>query len=212
MALETIMRVGRLAGAPATQAQMRCDEAVALATFSAHGKYHDAVLRGRCFSGGTAASGVAPGTSIGTTAAFSLYNPVGSGYNLHVLRASVGYISGTLGAGVIHWAANVNPAAAASTGTAIVAVNCLLGGGSGVGRPLTTVTLPASPTILRPFVSLGASLASTAAQPWQIVEDVDSEFVIQPGCTLSLEGTTASGSSPLLAFGITWEEFAITTT
>lgn len=201
--------VGRSSGASGQYIAGRADESRSHAVFQSHGKYHDAVLRGRCYSAGTAASGVAPGTSIGTTAAFSIYNPLGSGYNLHILRATLGYVSGTLGAGVIHWVANTNPAAAATTGTAITAVNNLLGGAACVARPFTTATLPASPTVVRPFASLGASLASTAVQPWQIVEDVDSEFVVTPGCTLSLEGTTASGSTPLLVFGVTWEEFAI---
>lgn len=176
----------------------------------AHAKYYEAVSRGRVFSGGTAASGVAPGTAIGTTAAFTLANPAGAKVNLVVLRASVGYVSGTLGAGVIHYVANLNPIAAAVTGTAITAVNALIGSRlQATGLPFTTATLPATPTILRPFVSLGASLASTAVQPWQIVEDVDGEFVIAPGCALSLEGTAAAGSSPLVAFGLTWEEVEI---
>lgn len=174
-----------------------------------HGKYQDAVLRGRCFVGGTAASGVAPGTSIGTTGAFSLYNPVGSGYNLVVLRASMGYVSGTLGAGVVHYLASTNLAAAATTGTAITAVNCLLGGESAVGRPLTTSTLPVAPTILRPFCSLQASLATTAVAPWQVFDDVDGEFIVRPGATLTLHATAAAGTSPLVVYGMTWEEVPV---
>lgn len=174
------------------------------------GKYQDAVLRGRCFAGQTAATGVAPGTAVGTTAAFSLYNPSGSGVNLSVLRATMGYVSGTLGAGVVHWLASVNPAAAATTGTAITAVNCLLADGySARGKPLTTATLPVAPTPLRPFVSLQASLASTAVAPWQVIEDVDGEFVITPGCTISLHATAAAGTSPLVVFGLMWEEIPI---
>jgi hypothetical protein len=206
--IATVLKTGRRSSASGNPEYARCDESIAQAMFQAHGKYHDAVLRGRCYAGGTAATGVAPGTAIGTTAAFSLYNPIGSGVNLHVLRATMGYISGTLGAGVVHWLANLNPAAAVTTGTAITAVNCLLGGAAANGRPLTTATIPA-PTILRPFVSLQASLASTAVQPWQVMEDVDSEFVVTPGCTISLHATAAAGTSPVVVFGVTWEEFAI---
>ena len=83
---------------------------------------------GQVFHAVTAASGVAPGTAIGTTAAFTLYNPVGSGVNMVVLQGLMSYVSGTLGAGMVEWVANVNPAAAAVTGTAIVPVNALLGG------------------------------------------------------------------------------------
>jgi hypothetical protein len=186
----------------------RMDADRAIAVMSAHGSYQDAVLRGRVFCGGTAATGVAPGTAIGTTAAFSLYNPLGSGYYLVVLKVSLGYVSGTLGAGVVHYLANTSPAAAATTGTAITAVNCLFGGGSSVARPFTTATIPA-PTILRPFCSMGASLASTAIQPWQVYDDTAGEFIVSPGCTLSLHGTSAAGSTPLVVFGMTWEEVPI---
>lgn len=170
------------------------------------GRFFDAVDRGVMFCGGTAASGVAPGTSIGTTAAASLYNPLGSGFKAVVYRVSLGYVSGTLGAGVIHYVANTNPKAAATTGTAVTGVNCKFGGAASVCQALTTATLPATPTVLRPFASLGASLASTAVQPWQIWDDVDGEFVVMPGCTLSLEATAAAGSTPLVVYGWTWAE------
>jgi hypothetical protein len=201
------MQVGLRTGAASSNDFARCDETFAQAIFQSHGKYHDAVKRGRVYSGATAATGVAPGTTISTTAAISLYNPVGSGFNLHVLRASMAYVSGTLGAGSVYWLANVLPGATATTGTAITMVNNLFGGAAGVGRLLTTATIPA-PTILRPFCGLGASLASTAVSPWQVFDDVDSEFVVTPGCTLSLHAQAAAGSTPLVIFGMTWEEFA----
>lgn len=198
--------VGRSTIANGNYATARLEADRSLAVFAAHGDYYDAARRGGVFVAGTAASGVAPGTSIGTTAAFSLYNPVGSGVNLVILRATLGYVSGTLGAGVIHYVANNNPGAAATTGTAITTVNCLMGGAVSQGRAFTTSTLPTTPTVMRPFVSLQASLASTAVSPWQVMEDVRGEFIITPGCTLSLEGTTAAGSTPLVVLGLTWEE------
>ena len=173
-----------------------------------YGKYAEAVLRGIVWSGSTAATGVAPGTSVGTTAAFSLYNPIGSGVRLVVLRTTMGYISGTLGAGTVHYLANTNPSATATTGTAITAKNALLSDATSAGRPFTTATIP-SPSLLRPFCSLQASLASTAVAPWYMVDDVDGEFIVPPGCTLSLHATAAGGSSPLVVFGMTWAEVTI---
>lgn len=179
-------------------------------TMDGHARYQEAVARGRCFVGGTAATGVAPGTAIGTTAAFSLTNPLSSGVNLVVLRASMGYVSGTLGAGVVHYLANVNTQLALPTGTAITATNCLLGSAlAAAGKPLTTATI-AAPIVLRPFYSLTALTAALSAAPWQVMEEVAGEFVIAPGATLSLHGTTAAGSSPLVVYGMTWEEVPIT--
>ena len=121
----------------------------------------------------------------------------------------MGYVSGTLGAGVVTWNANVNPQLALPTGTAIVANNAALGVRTApVGLPFTTATI-AAPVVLRPFASIGASLASTAVQPWQIVEDVDGEFFVLPGTGISLHATAAGGATPLVVFGITWEEIAL---
>src|SRR3989304_5665276 len=63
------------------------------------GRYYDAAIDGRLFHASTAATGVAPGTAIGTTAAFSLHNPLGSAVDLAILVASMAYISGPLGRG-----------------------------------------------------------------------------------------------------------------
>lgn len=174
-------------------------------------RYYEAVANGMVFCGGTAATGVAPGTSIGTTAAFTLYNPSGSGKKLVVAKVSMSYISGTLGAGTVHYVANVNPSAAAVSGTAITVIKTDLSVASttaqgNVGLAFTTATLPTTPTVLRPFCSLTALLASTAVAPYTVTDDVAGEFVISPGCALSLEGTTAAGSSPLVVFGATWVE------
>lgn len=154
----------------------------------------------------TAQTGVAPGTAHGTTAPFTLYNPIGSGVDLVVLESNMGYVSGTLGAGVVSYVANIDPTAAAVTGTAITKVNGRLGGSAGVARAFTTATLPAAPTAVRPAFSLQASLASTAVAPWTAKDVVDGAIVIPPGCALSLEATAAAGSSPLVVFGMTWYE------
>lgn len=210
------MRFDGIVGPPSAalgegvEAQLRLSKYGYAGVAQASARYAEAVSRGRCYRGQTAVAGVAPGTSIGTTGAFSLYNPANSGVNLVLLEVSMGYISGTLGAGTIFFVANTNINAAATTGTAITAVNALVGSGyTAVGSALTTSTLPATPTVMGPFCSLGASLASTAVQPWQIVRDVGGGIVVAPGATVSLEGVTAAGSSPLVAFGALWEEVAV---
>lgn len=192
------------------EGQIRFGRDSELVVGQAHGKYYESVLRGGVFAGATAAAGVAPGTAIGTTTPYTLANPAGSGKNLVVLRVTMGYVSGTLGAGLVVYAANINPVAAAVTGTAITVTNLLLGSRqAGVGLAFTTATVPANPTILRPFCILDAALATSVVGARQIVEDVDGEFVIAPGCALSLQGIAAAGTSPLVMFGMTWEEVSI---
>ena len=208
MALETQVRVGVQRAPDGDLRVARAGRDLDTIVSNLHGRFYEQAKRGGVFTGQTAATGVAPGTAIGTTAAFSLFNPAGSGVDLVVLKATMGYVSGTLGAGFISYVANIDPAAAATTGTAITPVNALLGGGKGLGKPFTTATIPA-PSVVRPFCSLGASLASTAVQPWQISDDVDGAIVVAPGCTISLHGTAAAGTSPLVVFGMTWEEVPI---
>lgn len=171
-------------------------------------RYYAAAKAGQVFSAGTAATGVSPGTAIGTTSPFTLANPSGSGKDLSVLRVSMGYVSGTLTAGIVHYVANVNPAAAAVTGTACTVVSSYLSTSSpgAKGLAFTTATLPVTPTVLRPFCSILPMLATTVTQPWQVMEEVAGEFVIAPGCSLSLEGTATGGSTPLVCYGITWME------
>jgi hypothetical protein len=174
-----------------------------------HGKFYDAAIDARLFHAATAAAGVAPGTAIGTTAAFSLHNPFGSGVDIAIVIAAAGYISGTLGAGTIWHLVNDDPAAAAPTGTAIAELTGRLTGTAPKGVALTTATLAATPKIIRPFGSLQASLASTAVAPWQLYEEVGGGIVLPPGCTYSLHSTAAAGTTPLVAFGVSWEEITI---
>lgn len=175
-----------------------------------HGHLYEQVKRGNVFSGVTAVTGVAPGTAIGTTAAFALYNPSNSGVDLVVLKASMSYLSGTLGIGFVNWiyhTATVQ-AGAAVTGTAITSV-CLNGSGRGAkGKPLTTATVVAG-TLTRPFGNLPPMLATSVLTPWRLDDDVDGALVVPPGAAVSLQATAAAGTSPLVIFGCTWEEVLV---
>lgn len=171
-----------------------------------HGKNYYAAANGRLFHAATAKTGVAPGTDLSTTAGFALHNPYGSGVNLNIRKASVGYISGTLGAGTIFHAINRTPVNTVPSGTAISEIPGNIGSGAvAKGVALTTATVVA-PEIIRPFVSLQASLASTAVAPWQATEEMDGDIIVSPGCTYILHAVAAAGTSPLVAYGVTWEE------
>ena len=171
-----------------------------------HGNYYEQAKRGNLMMGATAVTGVAPGTAIGTTAAFSLYNPKNSPVDLVILKARLSYISGTLGIGVVNWVVNTDPTAAATSGTAITVVNGLLNRDAGHGKPLTTATLPATPTLARLAFNLPPMLATSVLVPWHADDDVDGAIIVAPGCTASLEGTAAAGTSPLVIFGCLYEE------
>lgn len=178
-----------------------------------HGKYYEAVVRGNVYSAQTAATGVAPGTALGTTGAFTLSNPKGSGKKLVVQKLGVGLISGTIGSGVIHICSQNDPTATAPTGTAITPRNRYAGAANNsVAQPLTTSTIPTSAGGQTGILCSTQKQVpdTTTGQPFYDVEkDIDGEIVIQPGCSITLHATSTGGSTPLVVFSATWEEVSV---
>ena len=170
--------------------------------------FYLATIRGNVFTAVTLITGGAPGTEIGTTAPFTLHNPRGSSVNLVILRASMGYVSGTLGSGCIFYGANVDPLAAAVTGTLLTPSNDFRTT-PGAGLAYVNATLPAVPTVMPPFCSLGALTAASAVTPWAVTDELGGSIIITPGCALSLQGVTAAGSAPLVIFALTWQEVGL---
>jgi hypothetical protein len=179
---------------------------------SAHGKYYEAAHRGVLFAACDTGGGTAVVTSISTTAMLSLYNPAGSGKRLSVKKVSLGYVSGTLGAGTIYHCINgTNTQAAPSSGTALTP-NCSDVGnlGTPVGVAKVGSTVASGTKAYRPFCSSFAELATTANPLQLIAEDVDGEIVVEPGCSYQVQAVMgAAGTSPVVTLGVTWEEVTI---
>lgn len=189
----------------------RCGQMSEAVVSQAHGKYYEAVSRGKCFSAQTAATGVAPGTSLGTTAGFALYNPVGSGKRLSIQKIKMGLISGTIGAGTIHICSSAS-GDAVPTGTAITPRNRKVGSSTtSVATALTTATVTTTAAKMTDILcSLNqVVVATTANNPVQIESEFDGELCIEPGFGIAIHGTTAAGSSPLVVYNVTWEEIDI---
>lgn len=203
------MPVGPSYNADGTTPALRFGKTSEQTVGQAHGKYYEAASRGVMFNA-CAQAGVAPGTSLGTTACLVLYNPPGSGKRLAIKKVSAGYVSGTLGAGtVFHCVLGTITQTAPSSGTLLVNNCCDVGNANaGVGVVRTGATV-VQPVAYRPFFSTGAELATTASAMQEMTEDIDGEIVLEPGCTYQIQGITAAGSTPLIAPGITWEEIPI---
>jgi hypothetical protein len=206
-----LARVGPSTQADGTTPQVRSAKTGELVFSQAHGKYYEAAHRGNLYAAGTPTGGVAPGTAVGTTGAFVLENPKGSGKRLAIKKVNMGYISGTLGAGTVwHCLNNDATAAAVTGGTALTPTNLDTGSGNNaVGKPNSGGTLPANSTRLYPFATMNAMLATTATNPTQIEEDLDGCIVLEPGTQYSLQAEAAAGTTPKVAFGVVWEEVPI---
>jgi hypothetical protein len=157
-------RVGPVFQADGTTPLLRASKTGDLVVQMGRGTYSEAVVRGNCYSGMTAVAGVSVASlSQGTTGPFTLANPAGSNKNLAVMNVSMGYVSGTFGAGNLTYSVNTNASAAAVTGTALTPTNNLVGqGNNAVAKLVTTSTLPATPTPIRNFVNLDAFVGTLA--------------------------------------------------
>jgi hypothetical protein len=176
---------------------------------SAHADYHEATFRGRVFHACTAVSGVAPGTALGTTSAFYLHNPIGSGVVLSIIHASMGYLSGTFGAGSVYYTTHAGVAVASPTGTAITTRNGLIGGnGASVGLAFTTATVTTQ-VALRPVWNFGPFLASSVLGISPMTDYPDGDIVVPPGYGLGIHSIATAGTSPLCLIGMSWEEVPV---
>lgn len=174
----------------------------------AHGRFYEASARGKIWTVSTAVAGVAPGTALSTTPPLALWNPVGSGYNLSILCATLGFVSGTLGAGTLVYAQVNSQTTAPTTGAELTPVSCVIGGSAQrVGRAFQGSTLASTPTLLRPGHIIGTTPTTPAVAPSK--DDISGEFTVAPGGVLVLQGVAAAGSSPLVLLSLTYEEVLI---
>ena len=202
---QLLTRVGPVQGADGTSPAFRSGRESDLIVSQAHGRFAEAVRRGNVYS--TAPTAVPLLTNYGTTSPFVLYNPPGSGKWLSILRVSVGYGSGTLGAGSLMHAASTSPTQAApSGGTPLTPNNNLIGqAGNSVAVPRVSGTV-ATPVGLGVICSLDAELASSVDGLRTCVYDVDGEFIIKEGCAYHVAAVAAAGTSPVICLGVSWEE------
>lgn len=209
MSVDDTTRVGLLYAADGSKLPVRSTKEGAIVFADVGPRYSESTSRDQIFTACTAVAGVAPGTALSTTPPLVLYNPVGSGKNLEIIRSSCGYVSGTLGAGTLVYAGPSTAQPNAPTGgTSLVVVCGRLGGADNLSVALATQgsTLAAAPRILRPAFVLGGALASTAAFPVDASDRVMGEYVVAPGNFIALQGIAAAGTTPLVLLGIAWRE------
>lgn len=175
-------------------------------TDPAHGEFYEAVSRNGVYYACTAVAGVVPGTSLSTTAAFWLHNPIDSGVLLVLLACSVGYLSGTLGAGTIFLTSHTGKPVANPTGTAIVPKKTRLAGGSSSGQALAFTTATVTTQIaIRPMCSFGAFVGAEWV-PQTAKDQINGEIIVGPGFGVGLHAIATAGTTPKVLLGMTWEE------
>jgi hypothetical protein len=125
------------------------------------------------------------------------------------MKVSVGFVSGTLGAGNIAIGAIPTQAAAPTGGTEIVPNCSLIGFPRGVGRAFSGSTVASTPVLLRPVFNMGAFVGTTTLAPQDCDVLVDGGIVVPPGSAVCLQAIAGAGTTPLVIFGVTYEEIPV---
>ena len=175
---------------------------------------YEGASRGTVFSCSTALTGttVVAANNSGVAAAaatiLSLYNPIGSGVNLALVKTGVWFTSGTPAVGM--WCYNVayNQTITA-TPNAVMGRNLPSGAAtSASGFTQTALTGSGAQTFLRGFGTMfaGAIAATTPALHW----DDASDIVLPPGGVISI-CSPGTGTTVIVMASIVYQEVAIQT-
>jgi hypothetical protein len=204
-------RVGPNSASDGVDDRLRLTRELAQVVQTHHAKYTESATRGQLFTVSTGVAGVAHGTALSTTPPIALCNPSGSGVYLVLIESYLGYVSGTLGAGSIVYG-HVSPQATTPTGgTALAIQSANIGGGKRtVASAHQGSTLAATPVLLKPAFVFGPALATTPAFPSSMAKDeIEGAIVVAPGNAIVMAGVATAGTTPLVMFGLSWEEVPV---
>jgi hypothetical protein len=173
----------------------------------AHGRYHEAVSRGNCWTGANTAA-QATSTASATATGLILTNPAASGKLISILDIIVGVGAAVAAAFEVGLFANVasQTQAAVTQTTPITPRNALIGSGAiGVGLLASAATLPAAPVHIRTLLASGWVTAT--AQSQEVAKDeVAGCICLLPNTAVSVQSVV--GTQSIIA-SITWEEIQI---
>lgn len=182
-------------------------------TLTRNDKYA-ATAAGRVCIAASATGGIALIVAATTGNHPTLWNPAGSGRNYNICKLLLGYVSGNNAPGSLAWNITTAAGAAIATGAPIVtfttvAVQSALAGGkldSTAQWSPAVSTYTVAPAFYRLIgLSLFTGIAATAVAPFQMEEKYDGDFVLAPGCALSLVTQQATTTS-LFRVAVIFEE------
>jgi hypothetical protein len=180
-----------------------------------HGKFYEQNYRGNLYWATMATGVIFPAPAATANNPITLYNPFNSGKNLSLLSFDMVFtvIPGTPLTGLYGLYVNSNPAAAAVTGTVLTPQSGLVGSqGVPVGKPLTTSTVPAVPTLIKVFGQkvTGQVAAAEPNAPNQVFHcDFDGDLILTPGTSITPQQTVADTSNATVICTFVWEEVPV---
>lgn len=209
MPLELLGKVGVRPGSDGNEEVLRLGRTTELIVGDAHGRYYEAVSRGNCFAVANQAGVATQAGLSATTPVLTLFNPKESGVNAVIMYAGAIFSVAFAAAAAVWLAANMNVAAADTTGTEATPRNLLLGNNKRASiQAFTAATLPAAPIAI---AQLGVGLTgaiTTVPTGAPIGRWFDGGVILKPGSAVSIQTSTASGAAATFCEYI-WEEVPI---
>lgn len=174
-----------------------------------HGKYYTHTYRGRMFAASQATTAVLIAPAAATLASFALYNPIGSGVNLVLVRFEMWVQTdpGTPIVGGYGLYVNTVVQAAATTGTALTTQSCLLGSGvSSKGVAFTSATCPSNPVYWRAVANKQTGASTTIPYMPTFFIDFDGTAIMAPNTTVSLQQDAGDTTNSKACCTMVWYE------
>ncbi len=178
------------------------------------GRYYPDVNLGNTFIGSTAVAGVKPPAYNATAHTFALWNPLGSGKNIVLLRLLMGWSDTTGAAGNVCISyqngvgSQVASGAAITAATLVAPLNAKIGAGnSSISKfaPATLTLAAASSLLMTTGISQLVTTATDATNmPRVTMHDFEGSVMVPPGTIVAVTGNIALLSN----FDITliWDE------
>lgn len=182
-----------------------------------HGRYYEQAYRGNMFR---VANATAQTTSAGTVAsgtAFTgtgLYNPLGSGVNLALLKHEFAFLVAFAASSGLGLQVGILTTTGPTAITSIPATNALTSGSgtslsyTGKAQAFSSITIASTGTLTKIIgAGLTGAITTVPVVPNTVVE-MDGSLIIPPGGFVATYTSTASGTASAL-YGFVWEEVPI---
>lgn len=180
-----------------------------------NGKYAELARRGMLFNAKIADAGIALIVSATTGNHPTLWNPLGSGKIVYILRLYLNWLSGNIATSGLLWCTTTSAGANKGTGapvvtfTEVATVPSLVGSSSGSNCKWAPAvcTFAAAPAL---YMSTGINLAATtaAAATTNLIADYDGHIALLPGTAISLTCAQAT-TTALFQGGIVYAELPL---
>ena len=186
-----------------------------------HGRNYSTAVRGKVFHGISVPAGNSFPLYTATAFVFGVWNPLGSGVNLELIRFTAAYVSGTGVAGPFGYNFKPDAGSQAATGSPVAAFNHvalgikngILGGGETSKAQFTnaaTNTVVAALTtnfIPNNMSHVVITAADATITPFMLEDNIDGSIIVPPGCLFWPAALLASVS--LYEMKLTWAEYPV---